>query len=242
MATYVLIAGTAQGGWCWQRVTPLLRAAGHTVYTPSLTGLADRSHLLSPDVGLETHIADVLNLLEWDDLHEVVLVGHSYGGMVITGVADRMPERLSHVVYLDAVWPSDGQGVFAGRGGDYAQGLRAIVDAEGEGWYLPKGARSAVDWGVTNPSDMAWVDAKSTAHPWRTLVEPLRLRNTEPDGLPRSFIRCTLHDMGDWVWDDGMTRRVDQVKAAGRYHEIESGHDAMITAPGKLAELLAAVA
>jgi pimeloyl-ACP methyl ester carboxylesterase len=109
MATYVLIHGGWHGGWCWARVAPILRAAGHDVYAPSLTGLGDRVHLLSPSVRLETHIEDVLGVLSYEDLRDVVLVGHSYGGMVITGVADRAADRVSHLVYLDAFVPRDGE-------------------------------------------------------------------------------------------------------------------------------------
>lgn len=102
MATYVLVHGAWHGGWCWQRVTPLLRAAGHEVFTLTLTGLGERSHLANPEIDLNTHIQDVVNVLEYEDLRKVILVGHSYGGMVITGVTDRAAERLAHVVYLVA--------------------------------------------------------------------------------------------------------------------------------------------
>jgi pimeloyl-ACP methyl ester carboxylesterase len=111
-ATFVLIHGAWHGGWCWKKLTPLLRAAGHEVYTPTLTGLADRAHLLSPQIGLNTHIADISALLEYEDLHNVILVGHSDGGMVITGVAEVAAQRLAHLVFLDAFVPQDGQSLF----------------------------------------------------------------------------------------------------------------------------------
>src|SRR5690242_2869175 len=107
MATYVLVPGAWLGGWCWQRVTPLLRAAGHEVYTPTLTGLGERVHLGSPETDLDTHIQDIVNVLVYEDLRDVVLLGHSYSGMVVTGVADRVPDRLSQLVYLDAIVPND---------------------------------------------------------------------------------------------------------------------------------------
>src|SRR5713101_4428932 len=109
MATFVLVQGGWVGGWYWKRVTPLLSAAGHEVFAPTLTGLGERAHLAAPDIGLETHIQDVLGVLTYEDLSNVVLVGHSYGGMVITGVAERAPERLAHLVYFDAFVPTDGQ-------------------------------------------------------------------------------------------------------------------------------------
>src|SRR5438128_128006 len=103
MATFVLVHGAWHGGWCWKRVTPLLRAAGHEVYATTLTGLGERVHLASPNVGLALHVQDVVGVLEYEDLRDVILVGHSYGGIVISGVADRVPERLRHLVYLDAL-------------------------------------------------------------------------------------------------------------------------------------------
>src|SRR5215813_9903475 len=109
MATFVLVHGAWHGGWCWQKVIPLLEAADHAVYAPTLTGLAERACELSPDVGLDTHIQDVVGLLQDKDLHEVILVGHSYGGMVITGVVDAVPERIAHLVYLDTFVPRDGE-------------------------------------------------------------------------------------------------------------------------------------
>ena len=108
MATFVLVHGGWHGGWCWQKVIPFLEAAGHEVYAPTLTGLAERASELSPDVGLDTHIQDIVGLLQEKNLHGVILVGHSYGGMVITGVADRLPGRLAHLVYLDALVPQNG--------------------------------------------------------------------------------------------------------------------------------------
>src|SRR5215213_11633038 len=109
MATFVLVHGSMHGGWCWKRVAPLLRAAGHDVHTPILTGPGERVHLAHSGIDLDTHIRDVLGVLEFEDLHDVVLVGHSYGTMVITGVADRAPERIAHLVYLDGVMAGEGQ-------------------------------------------------------------------------------------------------------------------------------------
>src|SRR6202142_823809 len=109
MATFVLVHGAWFGGWCWQKVIPLLESAGHEVYAPTLTGLAERASELSPEVGLDTHIQDIVGLLEEKNLHGVILVGHSYAGMVITGVVDQVPERIAHLVYLDTFVPRDGE-------------------------------------------------------------------------------------------------------------------------------------
>src|SRR3954452_4236427 len=108
-ATFVLVHGAWHGGWCWKRLTPLLRAAGHEVVVPTLTGLGERSHLLTPEVGLDTHIRDITAVLKYEDLHNVVLIGHSYGGMVIAGVAEEVPERIAQLVYLDAFLPDNGK-------------------------------------------------------------------------------------------------------------------------------------
>src|SRR5215831_5722049 len=136
MATFVLVHGAWHGGWCWKKVTPLLRAAGHEVYTPTLTGLGERVHLASPKVDLTTHIQDVVNVLDYEDLHEVVLVGHSYGGVVIAGVADRVPSRVGHLVYLDAGVPHNGEGYL-----DLLPNLRALIEEDsrlnGDGWRVP---------------------------------------------------------------------------------------------------------
>src|SRR5262245_14863398 len=124
MATFVLVHGAWHGGWCWQRVSPLLRARGHEVFAPTLTGLGERSHLLTREIGLETHVADVVNAIRWEDLTDVVLCGHSYGGMVISGAADRMADRVRSLVYLDAFVPADGQSIFDFMTAERAEGFR----------------------------------------------------------------------------------------------------------------------
>jgi pimeloyl-ACP methyl ester carboxylesterase len=126
MAQYVLVHGGAHGGWCWHHVAKRLRAAGHAVFTPTLTGLGERRHLLSADTDLETHITDVLNMMLFEDLSDVILVGHSYGGMVITGVADRARARIQQLVFLDAAIPRDGEALI-----DWSPGLKDLARAEG---------------------------------------------------------------------------------------------------------------
>src|ERR1700686_1339126 len=136
MTDYVLIHGAWHGSWCWTRVRRLLAAAGHQVFTPTLTGVGERSHLLSRDVGLDTHIADVANLMIWENLRDVVLVGHSYGGVVARHVADRMPDRIRSLIYLDAFVPENGKTLF-----DYlpdnGEGARNPAVAHGDGWRVP---------------------------------------------------------------------------------------------------------
>ena len=147
MATFVLVHGAWHGGWCWKKVTPLLRAAGHEVYTPTLTGLGERAHLLTREVDLDTHIRDIINVLEYEELRDVILVGHSYAGMVIAGVADRVPARLAHLVYLDAFVPRDGQASLSLSPPELEAHLRAQALAEGDGWRVP--APPAAWYGVT---------------------------------------------------------------------------------------------
>jgi pimeloyl-ACP methyl ester carboxylesterase len=152
MATFVLVHGSWVGGWSWQRVTPHLRAAGHVVVTPTLTGLGERSHLLTRDVGLDTHIQDIVNVLEFEDLHEVVLLGHSDGGMVITGVAERVPHRLASLIYLDAWFPIDEDRSMAELGARYMPGFLEPIEAraqtDGQGWMIPTPGRSGVPAGA----------------------------------------------------------------------------------------------
>ncbi len=136
MTDFILIHGAWHGSWCWTRVRRLLAAAGHRVFAPTLTGLGERSHLLSRDVGLDTHIADVANLMIWEDLRDIVLVGHSYGGAIVRHVADKMPDRIRSLVYLDAFVPENGKAVF-----DYlpdnGETLRELTVVHGDGWKVP---------------------------------------------------------------------------------------------------------
>ena len=152
MATFVLIHGSWEGGWIWHRTVPHLRAAGHEVFTPSLTGLGERSHLMNPSIDLDTHIADILGVLKWERLENITLVGHSYAGMVATGVADRAHERLGSLIYLDAFMPKDGQAVLDLQPPERAAELREVAERQGEGWYLPLLALPALRH-VTDPEE-----------------------------------------------------------------------------------------
>jgi pimeloyl-ACP methyl ester carboxylesterase len=233
MATFVLVHGSMHGGWCWKRVAPLLRAAGHDVFTPTLTGLGERVHLAHPDVDLDTHIRDVLGVLEYEDLREVVLIGHSYGAMVITGVADRMPERIDHLVYLDGAMASDGQAVLDLFPPEWGASRRAHVEAAGEGWRLLPPVDLTV-WGIAQ-GDVAWVRAKLAPQPFKTFIQPLGLMSAAGFEGSKTFIACL--EAPPAPWRDAM---IDQVRAGHdwRYRELATGHDAMITAPRALTELL----
>lgn len=235
MAAYVLVHGAWHGGWCWRRVTPLLGAGGHDVYTPTLTGLGQRSHLLSRDVGLDTHARDIAGVLEYEELRDVILVGHSYGGMVITAAAELAAERLARLVYLDAFLPRDGECVLDFLPPAARERTLARAAAEGEGWYLPP-QRDEHPYGITDPTDVAWVRRKLTAHPLKTMQQAVRCANPAAAALRRTYVICTATRY--------FTHFADRARSTPGwdYRELEAAHDAMVTAPAALAGVLLAIA
>lgn len=232
--TFVLVHGAWHGGWCWGKVAVLLRARGHLVLTPTQTGLGERSHLLSKSITLETFIEDIANVVKWEDLADVVLVGHSFGGSAISGVADRMRDRVRQLVYLDALMLENGRSPFSVLPKEIVDArIKAAQDSSG-GLSLPVPKAGA--FGVVDPQQAAWVEAKLTPHPLGTYTSPLTLANKVGNGLPASYIVCT-----DPVYGPLQASR-DWVKAAGwKMAEIKTGHDAMVTAPDRLADMLEAI-
>jgi pimeloyl-ACP methyl ester carboxylesterase len=237
MATYVLVHGGGHGGWCYQKVSRLLQAKGHMVYAPSLSGLAERASSLSPTIDLDRHIDDVVQLLFFEDLHDVILVGHSYGGMVITGVADRAGDRVGKVVYLDAANPRNGESLVdvAGPVIEVTRPMGAVVD--GVELVLLPAPGAAAFYGVTDPADQAWMDERLTGHPWACFEQPLVLRDEEAlRALPQYHVVCT---------STIPTRRrsiLDEARAAGRFWDIDTGHDLMITEPEWVADVFEQIA
>lgn len=221
MATFVLVHGAWHGGWCWERVARLLRGAGHAVYAPTLSGVGERSHQLDPSIDLSTHVQDVVNEIRWKELDDLVLVGHSYGGMVVTGVAERCEAKISSIVYLDAFIPQDAQSLYDIVGGAH--------QAEG-GIVQPLTA----EFFAVNPADKAWVDAMTTPQSEATFAQRLAgtgaferiakktyaraLRGAIP---PFQIIADRLRQQGDW-----------------NCLEIDCGHDVMIDAPAEIAGIL----
>jgi len=230
VSNYVLVHGAWHGGWCWRRVRRLLEAAGHSVDTPTLTGLGERAHLLSREIGLETHIADVIALLEMEDLSDVVLVGHSYAGMVVTAVADRAASRIARLVYLDAVVPRDGQCLYDCASPQFKAHFEEQAMIAGHGWLVPLLAESAKFLGLQRKEDQDWVMPRITPHPARTFREPLRL-GSDPPPAPRRYINC-IGDRPPGQPRSAQSRGIDD------YHELRTGHDAMVTAADEVAALL----
>jgi pimeloyl-ACP methyl ester carboxylesterase len=237
MSTFVFVSGGWHGGWCWKRVADRLRSQGHEVYTPTLTGLGDRVHLYRDDIDLETHITDIMNLIEWEELDSVVLVGHSYGGMVITAVADRAPKRLERVVYLDALWPEDGETCADVIGQQAADVVIALREDPERPPLLLNAKEAAEICGIVDPDDVAWVASKLTPQPLGTQTQPLHLGKAS-SGVPVLFIACVGQQLGgpDISYERAKARaaREPSVQLA----ELAAPHDAMVTHPDEVTELL----
>lgn len=235
MATFVLIHGSCLGGWVWQRVAEPLRQAGHVVSTPTLTGLGERVHLARPEVDLDTHADDVVNHLAFEDLNEVVLVGHSYSGMVVSSVAERVPERLSHLVYLSACVPEDGQCVYDTTVPVFREIVEGQARERGDGWQWPMPPPEELDQYLTldgfSAGDKAWVWSKAVPQPLGTYRQPLHLGKPAASTLPRTYVHGTLETVQPMV---------ERVRAASGwdYRELPSGHWAMIRKPREVAALL----
>ncbi|MFQ5400598.1 MAG: alpha/beta hydrolase [Anaerolineae bacterium] len=238
---YILIHGSWHTGEAWHKVEKILTARGTTVYAPTLSGMASMANPGGPDVGLTTHIDDIVRLIETKDLTDVILVGHSYSGIVITGVADRLPERVSQLVYLDAFIPENNQSLFDIMGPESAAGMRAgLVNAAGQSkadgatevWLLPPGDARFYLGDDADEAEVAWLQARLVYKPVRTFEEKLRLeRPGAVRAIPGVFIRCTQFPY--------LAAQADKARALGwPVFAVESGHDAMLTAPEALSEAL----
>ncbi len=237
----MLVHGAWGGGWYWKKLLPLLRLEGHEVYAPTLTGVGDRVHLAHPEIGLGTHVEDVVNLLVYEDLSDVILVGHSYGGMVISGVAERVPERLAHLVYLDAFVPEDGQALIDLIPAERRVHVHEQAEAEGDGWRAPR--FGAASWQqvvrevfhVNDDRDVAWLVPRFTPQPLKTMTEAVRCCNEAARSLPRTFIRCSSYDPSAFAQFGERYRRPE---SGWRYRELATWHMCMVTMPRELSELL----
>jgi len=243
MGVYVLVHGAWHGAWCWDQVAALLRRAGQQVYAPTLTGLGESASLLTPNIGLDTHVQDVVELLQQEDLQQVILVGHSYAGMVITGVADARPQRIKNLVYLDAVVPHDGESM-ADIAPLVINVFRREAQKTGAGWRVnpPRVRPAALGglFGITQEPDLSLVRAKVTPQPLKTFLQPLHLTNRAAvASIERTFIHCKGGGRVRALLQRVLTRGSGPPNEPGwRVWELPSGHDAMILAPRQLTDLL----
>jgi pimeloyl-ACP methyl ester carboxylesterase len=232
MATFVLVHGAWHGAWCWRRVARLLASAGHEVFTPTLTGLCERSHLLTPAINVDTHILDVVNEMKWQELNNVVLVGHSYGGMVISGVAEKMEKAISSFVMLDAFMPEDGQSVV-----DMQPPARRdpVLAAERAGaTTLPP---QPAEFFKVNEKDRAWVNRQCTPQPIQCFLQKLTLTGARERIAKKAYIRAAAYS--SLYFDAGLATARER---NWRTYEVPCGHDVMLDMPERLAEILQEVA
>jgi pimeloyl-ACP methyl ester carboxylesterase len=203
MTTFVCCHGAWGGGWSWKRVAAVLRAAGHEVFTPTYTGQGERSHLLAPHVDLETHIMDVRNVIKYERLEDFVLVGHSYGGMVVTGVADKEWRKISRLVYLDAFLPRAGQCLNDLTPPERAQQVLEIARTQGEGYKVPRPDGSISP--TLAPEDRAWIESLSGPQPLKTLTQPVSGENNHLKVKDKVYVLCTqnkntpFHKFAEWT-------------------------------------------
>jgi len=230
-STFVLVHGAWHGGWCWQRVAGPLRARGHRVTTPTQTGLGERAHLLSPAITLETFVADLVNHLVFEDLNDVILVGHSFAGASIAGAAERARDRIARLVYLDAMVLEAGMRPIDQLPPEVARTRQALAERTSGGLSLPPPDPDA--FGVTDPDEAAWVSARLTPHPWSTYTSALPITGPVGAGLPCRYVLCSAPRY------TAIEAALAEARAAGwPIDTLAAGHDAMITDPGAVIALL----
>ena len=230
MTTFVLVHGAWSGAHGFRHVRKLLRAAGHDVFTPSLTGIGERVHLASPLVNLSTHVRDVVNSILYEDLTELVLLGHSYGGLVVTGALDHIGDRVRHLVYLDAFVPEDGDTAFGPKGLGSAPAITV-----GEPWLIPPAPRTFDD-----PAEAEFINARRTPHPIGCFVEPVRVRRRIEDyPFTRTFIKATA-DVPDAAGSQAFWAAAARAKASPvwSYREIATNHMVASNRPEELSKIL----
>jgi len=230
--TYVLVHGAWHGGWCWRRVAPLLAAAGHRVLVPTLTGLGERAHLLTPETGLSTFARDVMAVIEAEEAEDVVLVGHSFGGVVVSMVADRMAERIARLVYLDATVLRSGESPFSVLSADIVAARRRAAAGSPGGLTMPVPAAAA--FGVSDPADAAWLTRRLTPHPLKSYEDVLALAHPLGNGRPKTYVACTAPEYAALA---AVRARV-RAEPGWDWRTLATGHDAMVMAPDLLARLL----
>jgi len=231
--TFVLVHGAWHGGWCWRRVSDLLERQGHKVFTPTLTGLGERSHLLRAGINVSTHVTDVANVLKWEGLSNLVLCGHSYGGLVVSGVAEQMSSAIGSIVFLDAFVPENSDSMAALTSGAVRDNLK--IAAERGDLGVP--ARSAAAF-LVKDKDQAWVDAMCVPQPIGTMTEKITLTGARERIGKKAYIRASAYP------NPGFDTAYARVKAdtSWRTYEVPCGHDVMVDMPERLTEILVEVA
>jgi len=234
MSTFVLVPGAWHGSWCWKRVRASLQALGHEVFTPALTGVGERAHLLSRAINLDTHIDDVVNLIRWEELSNVILCGHSYGGCVISGVADRVPDRIDSLVYLDAFLLQNGQSLHDTLPEAQRRLQLELARDVGDGWKVPPIPAEVFN---VNAADRAWVDRQCTMHPLATFQQPLTLSAGLATPHDTTFILAT------GFADSPFPPFYQQARTKGwTTMTVACGHDVMLDQPQELTQILTGIA
>jgi len=231
--TFVLVHGAWHGGWCWRRVADLLEKQGHKVFTPTLTGVGDRSHLLSKDVVLDTHIADIVNLVKWEDLKDICLVVHSYGGWPGSGALEHIGDRVASIVWLDAFKPENGQRSIDSASEFSRRGLEEAVARGEPGRPSPKAEVFHV-----NEKDRAWVDSKTTPQPNGVALQPIKLTGAREKVAKKTYIRAPRYPQPSF---DKSFAECKADKTWQTFEVTNSGHDVMVDAPERLVEILAQI-
>jgi pimeloyl-ACP methyl ester carboxylesterase len=226
--TFVLVHGAWHGGWCWQRVSARLRRDGHTVFTPTLTGLGERSHLQRPGIDIATHVTDVVNVIKWERLSDVVLCGHSYGGFVISGVAEQMTAAIRSIVFLDAFVPENGDTIQKLMPA-FQDTIRAVLQRGDLG--VPP--RTAEAWGV-NVADRQWIDDFCVLQPIGTFTSPIAFSGARETIARKTYIRAKGY--ASPAFDRALA--TVQADPSWRCYEVPCGHDVMVDMPERLSELL----
>jgi pimeloyl-ACP methyl ester carboxylesterase len=230
--TFVLVHGAWHGAWCWRRVIANLRSAGHVVFAPTLTGFGERVHLTRADLTIEDLATDIVNVIAAEELNDVILVGHSFGGNPVSAVADRVPERLKHSVYIDTLVLRDGESGFSVLDPAIVAQRIELAEKTSGGITIPPPSPGA--FGVTDPSDAEWLRRQLTPLPLNCYREPIHLRHPLGNGVKKTYIACT-----NPVYEPAIPTH-DWVKSQSdwRYLELPTAHDAMVSDPEGLAQIL----
>lgn len=234
MAAYVLIHGAWHGGWCWKRVAGQLRSQGQDVHAPSLTGSGERKHLLSPAIGMDTYVQDVVNLIEYRELEDVVLAGHSAAGALISKAAESVRERLRALVYVDAVILPSGKSMFDVFPPQMTEGMRTSAKDHGEGYYMPPEEEMLYSFFASDctEEDKRWIVRMATPQVIKPYEDKVDLTRFDQLSIPKTYVRCLRSSAG--------THRKVADKYGMRYAEIDAGHDPMISRPEELVAILQA--